>query len=1081
MGDRTAIQVWSAVFVLFLMTGAFFVVPVAPQPATAFVSEMAAPTIAASNQTISDGDYIQYVVTVGLDTGIRRFDFSDVNATRMTVDITSTIWYFGSQSFTANYSYEDNMVLVPGLMGRPTDDTKTGEVDILTAYGVKHVNVFSHWDTGPYSDVLRTFLVPLDCLVYYKYFGNDTDGNHVVMTLDQTNIGWLQDVGHQYQENGFTYTVSEGVATITGYTGVGGAISIPAELPAATTTVTIYSGADDRHYYDHQTQTTFVGMRDLASADPLVAGDSSNEMGHNSRNQFSKYVIMRNLVWFDLTSLPDNAVIDSATLSLYVTDSSFDGGAAQRGMSICVPVAGYPSRPGVNADFDRERCGPAVSSLTSFTNNAYNDFLMPSPNITSGEWNAFYLRMKGDMDNVSPGNHDEIYNYISYYLGTAALQTHRPRLVITYHSYPVMNIGESAFSNQSAITSVEISDSITSIGSNAFQGCTGLTSVTIGSGVTTIGNNAFRDCTNLSSIRFVGLLEPTNVGLDWIINTDPNIRGHAYAASNFPAPGGVWNGLIMGAVVATPEISVPNAPTLSWWFAGASIVSLFWDSNGDGNSSITGYRVYRSNASDGVYSLIASPVFWYYNDTDVINGHTYWYKVSAVNAIGESANSSAISAMPLSVPDAPTGLIAVPGDTQVSLSWSTPADDGGQPIDYYVIYQYEVALPDHPTGNSTVITGLTNWQWYNFTVAAHNAVGIGAQTDLTSATPIGPPGAPNIVSATPGPSFVILSWIPYWNATDNPITGYKLYRSNASDGTFSLVSSPTALTYTDTGLTNGQDVWYKVSAINVYGEGPKSSGYMVTVGVKGMTSHDSGKGYSILVPSGWTVEEDVTLGGYHADTYISGPISHGIQTNVVVVTGADSSIRDTQSYLEAQVQATRAALEAEVGMDVVITGDLQYVEISNHSAVKFGWDIVGSGMHQQGVLIIDAEHMRYWSISCTESVDARSEFDLTFDVMIDGFAITSVPGLTSTDVLIIVVIVVIVGLALIGTLVYFLTRKKCPRCGKRVKKDWTACLNCGNQLGSLAPASCRYCGTKLESGWNICPNCGKEVGVRQTK
>ena len=57
-----------------------------------------------------------------------------------------------------------------------------------------------------------------------------------------------------------------------------------------------------------------------------------------------------------------------------------------------------------------------------------------------------------------------------------------------------------AFRYQTSITSVTISDSVTSIGDYAFSGCDGLTSVTIGNGVTSIGSDAFRGCTGLTSV-----------------------------------------------------------------------------------------------------------------------------------------------------------------------------------------------------------------------------------------------------------------------------------------------------------------------------------------------------------------------------------------------------------------------------------------------------------------------------------------------------------------------------------------------------------------------------------------------------
>ena len=47
--------------------------------------------------------------------------------------------------------------------------------------------------------------------------------------------------------------------------------------------------------------------------------------------------------------------------------------------------------------------------------------------------------------------------------------------------------------------------------------------------------------------------------------------------------------------------------------------------------------------------------------------------VSAVNAAGESANSSEVSATPNLPPVAPTALVATPGANQVSLSWTGSA------------------------------------------------------------------------------------------------------------------------------------------------------------------------------------------------------------------------------------------------------------------------------------------------------------------------------------------------------------------------------------------------------------------------
>ncbi|MEI6796173.1 MAG: leucine-rich repeat domain-containing protein, partial [Methanomassiliicoccales archaeon] len=117
----------------------------------------------------------------------------------------------------------------------------------------------------------------------------------------------------------------------------------------------------------------------------------------------------------------------------------------------------------------------------------------------------------------------------------------------------VVSIRDDAFAYCVALTSVTIPNSVTSIGGESFLRCTALTSVIIGSGVTAIGESAFSGCHNLTSISFLGLMAPTDVAADWLNGASADLRGHAYATSNFPAPGAVWNGLMMGSVLPIPE------------------------------------------------------------------------------------------------------------------------------------------------------------------------------------------------------------------------------------------------------------------------------------------------------------------------------------------------------------------------------------------------------------------------------------------------------------------------------------------------------------------------------------------------
>ncbi len=84
------------------------------------------------------------------------------------------------------------------------------------------------------------------------------------------------------------------------------------------------------------------------------------------------------------------------------------------------------------------------------------------------------------------------------YTGTVAIPS---SVIFESLNYNVTNIGESAFSGCTGLTSVTIPISVTSIGNYAFSGCTGLTGVTIPNSVTSIGSGAF---SNIPYIVYAG-------------------------------------------------------------------------------------------------------------------------------------------------------------------------------------------------------------------------------------------------------------------------------------------------------------------------------------------------------------------------------------------------------------------------------------------------------------------------------------------------------------------------------------------------------------------------------------------------
>ncbi|MBU5670615.1 fibronectin type III domain-containing protein [Paenibacillus sp. MSJ-6] len=90
---------------------------------------------------------------------------------------------------------------------------------------------------------------------------------------------------------------------------------------------------------------------------------------------------------------------------------------------------------------------------------------------------------------------------------------------------------------------------------------------------------------------------------------------------------------------------LPEKPLNLTATAGNKQVVLNW-SNSD--SSVTEFHVKRSTIPGGTYTTIGTVTSgtYSYTDTNVVNGTTYYYVVSAVNAVGEGQNSNEASATP---------------------------------------------------------------------------------------------------------------------------------------------------------------------------------------------------------------------------------------------------------------------------------------------------------------------------------------------------------------------------------------------------------------------------------------------------
>jgi hypothetical protein len=208
--------------------------------------------------------------------------------------------------------------------------------------------------------------------------------------------------------------------------------------------------------------------------------------------------------------------------------------------------------------------------------------------------------------------------------------------------------------------------------------------------------------------------------------------GHAYASSNFPAPGGIWNGLTMGAYIQERPLA-PNGLVAISCYAKAV---LGWAAPNNGGSAITGYDIYRGTSPGGETLFVTLGNVLKYTDNGLAKGVTYYYKVSAVNSAGEGPKSKGATARCISyatMPSAPTLKVAMSGHNKVALSWTIPSSNGGSDIDYYIVYQNGVDV-GHTSANSATISELHHGWSCSFAVAAHNSVGVGIRSSAQTIT-----------------------------------------------------------------------------------------------------------------------------------------------------------------------------------------------------------------------------------------------------------------------------------------------------------------------------------------------------------
>lgn len=264
---------------------------------------------------------------------------------------------------------------------------------------------------------------------------------------------------------------------------------------------------------------------------------------------------------------------------------------------------------------------------------------------------------------------------------------------------------------------------------------------------------------------------------------------------------------VPAAPIGVSAVGSTNQVTISWAnVTGATTYNIYWSTTA-GVTTATGTKITGAT----------SP----YVQTGLTAATTYYYIVTAENAVGESAPStefSATTASPVILP-APTGVTAIGDLGQVTISWTAVTGATSYNI-YWSTTSGVTPVTGNLIANATspfIHTGRSASTTYYYIVTAVNASGESAPSlqaqATTAATPM-PPSAPTGVTAVGGTNQVTVSW-----ATVTGATSYNLYWSTApgvttANGTLiANVTSP----FVHMGRAASTIYYYIVTALNAVG------------------------------------------------------------------------------------------------------------------------------------------------------------------------------------------------------------------------------------------------------------------------
>ena len=617
-----------------------------------------------------------------------------------------------------------------------------------------------------------------------------------------------------------SYNVYRGTAT-------GGEGSVP-----------IATGTTSPSYYDYSATSGTTYYYEVTAINSVAESAKSNEADATSGSTLLTATTLAAAVGSGKVALSWGAITGAASYSLY---RSVGGGSSfvlyqlgltgtsymDTGVTNGIPYAYYVAAVSGTGQ------GTASNTVTVIPGG----FGLPTPTgLAASPYSSSYLHLTW---NPVPG----AMSYVIFRGTTAGGESSAPLATgvssPSYYDYTT-TAGTTYYYQVRAVDSV--TESARSNEASATAGATVLAApilaATVTSGHIAISWSSVTGATSYNLYRSVGGASNFvlyQAGLTGTTSTDTAVTNGVLYAYYIAAVNAGGQGTASSTV--TLSLGTPTLPAPTGLSAGpysSSYIHLAWNAVPGAAS----YNIYRGTTPGGEASApfavgVGSASFYDYSP---VSGTTYYYKVTAVSSIGESAKSNEAGTTAGATALAAPTLTAAPGSGQIALSWSSVTGatsynlyrsvDGGTT---FTISQIGL------TGTTFTDTSLTNGVLYAYYMAAVNSTGQGTASNTV-----------NIALGTPAlPAQAGLSAAPYsstnillnWNAVPGA-TSYNIYRGTTAGGEATLpvaigVSSPS---YYDSTVTSGTTYYYKVTAAGIAGESGKSNEAGAKAGGTGLTA-----------------------------------------------------------------------------------------------------------------------------------------------------------------------------------------------------------------------------------------------------